>query len=72
MINHSPRPRTDAPNHDDINTPTKKMKVMEVMNPRPIHGVEKKVFIQIVMTMKLINKIKSPIKWKICNGEEDK
>lgn len=48
------------------------MKVMEVMNPRPIHGVEKKVFIQIVMTMKLINKIKSPIKWKICNGEEDK
>jgi len=35
LINHSPRPRTDAPNHDDMKTPTKKMKVMEVMNPRP-------------------------------------
>lgn len=34
-MNHSPRPRTDAPNHDDMNTPTRNMNVMEVTNPRP-------------------------------------
>jgi len=35
LINHSPRLRTEAPNQDDMNTPTKKMNVMEVTNPRP-------------------------------------
>jgi hypothetical protein len=35
LINHSPRLRTDAPNQDDMNTPTKKMNVREVINPRP-------------------------------------
>lgn len=34
-MNHSPRVRTEAPNQDDMKTPTKKMKVMEVTNPRP-------------------------------------
>jgi hypothetical protein len=34
-MNHSPRVRTEVPNHDDMKTPTKNMKVMEVMNPRP-------------------------------------
>lgn len=34
-MNHSPRPRREAPNQEDMKTPTKKMKVMEVMNPRP-------------------------------------
>lgn len=34
-MNHSPRVRTEAPNHDDMKIPTKKMKVMEVINPRP-------------------------------------
>ena len=29
-------PKTEAPNHDDMNTPTKKIKVMEVTNPKPI------------------------------------
>lgn len=32
---HSPKPRSEAPNHEDINTPTKKMKLMDVTNPRP-------------------------------------
>jgi len=35
LINHSPRLKTDAPSHDDMNTPTKKMKVMDVMKPSP-------------------------------------
>lgn len=35
LINHSPRLSTDAPNHDDINTPTKNINVTDVMNPRP-------------------------------------
>lgn len=35
LMNHSPRPKTEVPNHDDMNTPTKKMKVIEVINPRP-------------------------------------
>lgn len=35
LMNHSPRVRTEVPNHDDMKTPTKNMKVMEVMNPRP-------------------------------------
>lgn len=34
-MNHSPNARTEAPNHDDMNTPTKKMKEIEVTNPRP-------------------------------------
>lgn len=34
-MNHSPRLKTDVPNHDDMNTPTKKMNVIEVTNPRP-------------------------------------
>jgi len=38
LINHSPRPRTDAPNHDDMNTPTTKMNIMEVMKPSPEKG----------------------------------
>ena len=39
LINHSPSPRTDAPNHDDMNTPTKKMNVIEVTNPRPVEEI---------------------------------
>lgn len=35
LINHSPKPRTEAPNHDDINTPMRKMKVREVKKPSP-------------------------------------
>lgn len=35
LINHSPRPSTDAPNHDDMKTPIMKMNVMEVMKPSP-------------------------------------
>lgn len=34
-MNHSPRERTEAPNQDDMKIPTKNMKVMEVINPRP-------------------------------------
>lgn len=34
-MSHSPRLKTDAPNHEDVNTPTKKIKVIEVTNPRP-------------------------------------
>ena len=34
-MNHSPRPKTDAPNHDDMKTPTKNMNAIEVMNPSP-------------------------------------
>lgn len=39
-MNHSPRVRTEAPNHDDMKIPTKKMKVMEVTNPRPVPVVQ--------------------------------
>jgi hypothetical protein len=35
LINHSPKFRTDAPNHEDMNTPTKKMNAMEVKKPKP-------------------------------------
>lgn len=35
LINHSPRVRTEAPNHDDMKMPTKNIKVMDVANPRP-------------------------------------
>lgn len=35
LMNHSPRVRTEAPNHDDMKTPTKNMKVIDVTNPRP-------------------------------------
>jgi len=35
-MNHSPRVRTEVPNHDDMKIPTKNMKVMEVINPRPV------------------------------------
>lgn len=35
-MNHSPRAKTEAPNHDDMNTPTRKMNVTDVANPRPI------------------------------------
>jgi len=38
LMNHSPRLKTDAPNHDDMNTPIRNMKVIEVMNPKPIHN----------------------------------
>jgi hypothetical protein len=31
----SPRPRRDAPSHDDMNTPARKMKVIDVANPKP-------------------------------------
>jgi hypothetical protein len=34
-MQNSPRPRREAPSHDDMNTPMRKMKVMEVTNPRP-------------------------------------
>jgi hypothetical protein len=34
-MKNSPRPRREAPSHDDMNTPTRKMKLMEVTNPRP-------------------------------------
>jgi len=34
-MNNSPKVRTEAPNHDDIKIPTRKMKVMDVTNPRP-------------------------------------
>ena len=36
LMNHSPRVRTEVPNHDDMKIPTKNMKVMEVINPRPV------------------------------------
>ena len=36
LMNHSPRVRTKVPNHDDMKIPTKTMKVMEVINPRPL------------------------------------
>ena len=35
LMIHSPMPRTDAPTQDDMKTPTKNMKVTEVMKPRP-------------------------------------
>ena len=35
LINHSPKLRTEVPNHDDMNTPTKKINVMDVINPSP-------------------------------------
>lgn len=34
-MNHSPRLKTDAPNHEDMNTPTKNINMIEVINPRP-------------------------------------
>nr|GMD01863.1 pentatricopeptide repeat-containing protein At5g21222-like [Ipomoea batatas] len=34
-MSHSPRLKTDTPNHEDVNTPTKKIKVIEVTNLRP-------------------------------------
>jgi hypothetical protein len=34
-MNHSPRVRTEAPNHDDMKIPTRNMKVMDETNPRP-------------------------------------
>lgn len=36
LINHSPKLRTDDPNHEDMNTPAMKMNVIEVTNPRPV------------------------------------
>lgn len=39
LINHSPKLRTDAPNHEDMNTPTMKMNVIEVTNPRPVKAL---------------------------------
>lgn len=35
LINHSPRLRIDAPNHDGMNTPTENINVMDVVNPIP-------------------------------------
>ena len=35
LMQNSPRPRSEAPSHDDMNTPMRKMKVIEVTNPRP-------------------------------------
>lgn len=35
LMNHSPRLKTDAPNHDDMKIPTTNMNVTEVTNPRP-------------------------------------
>lgn len=37
-MNHSPSVSTEAPNHDDMKMPTRKMNVMEVMNPRPANS----------------------------------
>jgi len=34
-MNHSPRPRIDAPGQDDMNTPTTKMKDIDVTKPSP-------------------------------------
>lgn len=39
-MNHSPKVRTEAPNHDDMKIPTRKMKVMDVTNPRPAQLIE--------------------------------
>lgn len=36
-MNHSPRVRSEIPNHDDMKIPTKNIKVMEVINPRPVN-----------------------------------
>jgi len=36
-MNHSPRVRRETPNHDDMKIPTKNIKVMEVINPRPVN-----------------------------------
>lgn len=36
-MNHSPRVRSEIPNHDDMKIPTKNIKVMEVKNPRPVN-----------------------------------
>lgn len=35
FINHSPIKNTVAPNHDEAKIPTKKIKIIDVMNPRP-------------------------------------
>lgn len=35
FISHSPSQNIVAPNHDETNTPTKKTKTKDVMNPRP-------------------------------------
>ena len=39
LINHSPRLKTDAPNHDDMNTPIKNINVIEVINPKPVNDL---------------------------------
>lgn len=35
FINHSPIKNTVEPNHDEAKIPTKKIKIIDVMNPRP-------------------------------------
>lgn len=35
LMNHSPTSNTDAPIHDDTNTPTRNMKTKDVTNPSP-------------------------------------
>lgn len=37
-MNHSPSKKTVEPNHEEANTPTKIMKIIDVMNPRPVHN----------------------------------
>lgn len=36
FINHSPSQKTEDPNHDEANMPTKNMKSIDVTNPRPV------------------------------------
>lgn len=35
LMNHSPTEKTVAPIHDEANTPTKNIKIRDVINPRP-------------------------------------
>lgn len=35
LINHSPSLRIDAPNQEDMKTPTKNINAIEVTKPRP-------------------------------------
>lgn len=37
FINHSPSQKTEAPNHDETNTPTRNTKSNDVTNPSPAH-----------------------------------